>query len=486
MHKTFIALLASIVAVATFSNWQVQTTALTTPPNVVLIFMDDMGYGDLGCYGASNYQTPHIDQVAAEGMRFTNFLAAQPVCSASRAGLLTGCYPNRIGIYGALFPRVKMGINASETTMAELLKTKGYATAIFGKWHLGDHPSFLPLQHGFDEYVGLPYSNDMWPVVTHINSEEQKRRRAAFPFLPLIQGNDTLRSIQTLEDQAQLTGIYTQRAVDFIAKNKKKPFFLYVPHSMPHVPIAASAAFRGKSKQGLYGDVMQEIDWSVGEIMKALKKNGLDKNTLVIFTSDNGPWFNYGNHAGSAGGLREGKGSTYEGGNRVPCLVRWPGQIPAGTVCTQLASTIDLFPTIAQICQATLPTQKIDGVDITPILKGNLQASPRKYFYYYHRRNNLEAVRRDNWKLVLPHEGRSYEGQTPGRDGMGGLAPENHPYPLALFDLNRDPGERYDVQAIYPDIVAELQQVAETARQDLGDDITNRTGKNVRLAGILK
>lgn len=379
-----------------------------------------------------------------------------------------------------------MGINASETTMAELLKTKGYATGIFGKWHLGDHQSFLPLQHGFDEYVGLPYSSDMWPVLAGGTPEEKKKVEIAFPFLPLLQGNDTLREIKKLEDQAQLTGLYTQQAVAFIEKNKKKPFFLYLPHSMPHVPIAASAAFKGKTKHGLYGDVIEEIDWSVGQIMKTLKKNGLDKNTIVIFTSDNGPWFKYGNHAGSAGGLREGKGTTYEGGNRVPCLVRWPGQIPASTVCTQLASTIDFFPTIAQICKAQLPPHTLDGVDLGPILRGNLQASPRKYFYYYHRRNNLEAVRRDNWKLVLPHEGRTYEGQAPGSDGVAGKAPENRLYPLALFDLSRDPGERYDAQAFYPDIVAELQQIAETARQDLGDDITNRTGKNVRLAGVLK
>jgi arylsulfatase A-like enzyme len=486
MKKAFSILFVGAAAVAVLGGWLAQPAPLATPPNVVLIFMDDMGYGDLGCYGASDYQTPNIDRLAAEGMRFTNFLSAQPVCSASRAGLLTGCYPNRIGIYGALFPKAKMGIHANETTMAELLKTKGYATAIFGKWHLGDHQSFLPLQHGFDEYVGLPYSNDMWPVVTNTNSEEQKRRRAAFPMLPIISGNDTLRTVRDLEDQAQLTGLYTKNAVAFIEKNKKKPFFLYLPHSMPHVPIAASAAFRGKTKYGLYGDVIEELDWSVGEIMKTLKKNGLDKNTLVIFTSDNGPWFNYGNHAGSAGGLREGKGTTYEGGNRVPCLMRWAGQVPAGTICTQLASTIDLFPTIAQICQATLSAQKIDGVDISPILKGNIQANPRKYFYYYYRRNSLEAVRRDNWKLILPHEGRTYEGQTPGRDGTGGPAPENHPYPLALFDLSRDPGERYDVKGIYPAIVDELQKVAEEARQDLGDDLTNRTGKNVRTAGILK
>ncbi|MFN3381868.1 MAG: sulfatase-like hydrolase/transferase, partial [Runella zeae] len=255
------------------------------------------------------------------------------------------------------------------------------------------------------------------------------------------------------------------------------------PHSMPHVPIAASAKFKGKSQQGTYGDVLMEIDWSVGEIMKALKETGLDKNTIVIFTSDNGPWLNYGNHAGSSGGLREGKGNSFEGGQRVPCIVRWKGVTPEGVVCNKLASTIDLLPTIAHITDAKLPEKKIDGVNILSLLKGDLSATPRKYFYYYYRRNNLEAVRRDDWKLVLPHEGRTYEGQLPGNDGFPGKAPENHPFPLALYDLRRDPAERYDVKELYPEILAELQKVAEEAREDLGDDLTKRVGKNVRPSG---
>jgi len=489
MKKTILLFFAfsGILAITAFRFLNSEKKAKATQPNIVLIFMDDMGYGDLSCYGALQYRTPNLDKVAAEGIRFTNFLSAQAVCSASRAGLMTGCYPNRIGISGALFPNAKVGLNPDEMTIAELLKQKGYATGAFGKWHLGDHPDFLPTKQGFDEYVGIPYSNDMWPVNydgTPVTDKDY--RKAAFPTLTILEGNKKLREINTLDDQAQITGIYTERAISFIKKHKKEPFFVYLPHSMPHVPIAASAKFKGKSKQGMYGDVIMEIDWSVGEIMKALKENGLDDNTLVIFTSDNGPWLNFGNHAGSSGGLREGKGTSFEGGQRVPCLVRWKGVAPAGLVCNKLTSTIDLFPTIASICGAKLPDKKIDGVDILPLLKGDMEATPRKYFYYYYRKNHLEAVRRDDWKLVLPHEGRSYEGQAPGNDGFPGKATENTPFALGLYDLRRDPAERYDVKGTYPDILAELQKVAEEAREDLGDEITKRAGKNVRLSGMIK
>ncbi|MDI9877704.1 sulfatase [Flectobacillus sp. LFS242W] len=453
-------------------------------PNIVLIFMDDLGYGDIGANGATNYQTPNIDKMASEGIRFTNFLAAQAVCSASRAALLTGCYPNRIGFSGALAPTSTIGINANETTLAEVLKEKGYKTAIYGKWHLGHQKQFLPLQHGFDEYFGLPYSNDMWPVdYDGSPAPEGHFKKKAYPTLPLIQNNERIEDITTLEQQGMLTSRYTEKAVDFIKRNKNNPFFLYLPHSMPHVPINASPRFRGKSQQGLYGDVIMEIDWSIGEVLKALKANGLDQNTLVIVTSDNGPWLNYGNHAGSSGGYREGKGTSYEGGQRVPCVMRWKGTMPEGLVCNKLSSTIDLLPTIAKFCQAKLPSNKIDGLDISELLKGNLSAEPRKSFYYYYRKNSLEAVRKGNWKLVLAHNGRTYEGFQPGNDGYPGQVNENSPVPMALYDLRRDPGERYDVQKTYPKIVEELLQLAEEAREDLGDDITQKTGKNNREAG---
>lgn len=455
-------------------------------PNVVLIFMDDLGYGDLGSYGATQYQTPNLDKLANEGIRFTNFLAAQAVCSASRAALMTGCYPNRIGISGALMPTSTVGISEKETTLAEILKEKGYKTAIYGKWHLGHHKQFLPLQHGFDEYFGIPYSNDMWPVDYDGKPvAEGSYKQKAYPTLPLISNNDKVEEITTLDQQGMLTARYTEKAVGFIKRNKNNPFFLYLPHSMPHVPINASPKFKGKSQQGLYGDVIMEIDWSVGEIMKTLKDNGLDKNTLVIFTSDNGPWLNYGNHAGSSGGLREGKGTSYEGGHRVPCIMRWKDSMPEGLVCNKLSSTIDILPTIANICQTKLPDNKIDGLDISALMKGEVSAEPRKVFYYYYRKNSLEAVRKGNWKLVFEHPGRTYEGFQPGNDGFPGQVNENVNTPYALYDLRRDPSERYDVQKTYPKIVEELQKLANEAREDLGDDITKTTGKNNRQEGSL-
>lgn len=456
-------------------------------PNLVIIFMDDLGYGDLSCYGALDYKTPQLDQLAAEGIRFTNFLCAQPVCTASRVGLLTGCYPNRLSMRGALSPNSKVGIHPDETTLAELLKQKNYTTGIFGKWHLGDHQQFLPLQHGFDEYFGIPFSNDMWPVwYDGKPATPEQKVKAQYPTLGLWEGNQKIEELTTLEDQSLLTKRLTERAVAFIQKNKKRPFFLYLPHSMPHVPLGASSAFKGKSKQGLYGDVMLEMDWSVGQIMQTLKTNGLDKNTLVIFTSDNGPWYNYGNHAGSNAGLREGKGTPFEGGLRVPCIMRWPGQVPAGVICNQLSSTLDILPTIADLCKIPLPTKKIDGQSMLPVLKGNTEYEVRKTFYYYYNRNDLQAVRSGHWKLILPYKGRSYLHQLPGEDGFPGVAPEDVSFPMGLYDLRRDPGEAYDVQKKYPEIVKELLEIAEQARADLGDDLTQRPRTNVRPSGTVE
>ncbi|GEO04754.1 arylsulfatase [Adhaeribacter aerolatus] len=450
--------------------------AAPQPPNVILFFLDDMGYGDLSVTGALGYETPHIDRMAAEGTRFTNFLAAQAVCSASRAALLTGCYPNRIGLSGALGPNSQIGLNPSEETLADLLKGKGYATGIFGKWHLGDHPTFLPLQQGFDEYFGVPYSHDMWPL--HPNQANAK-----YPSLKLIEGNQPTKPVNTLADAGGLTSAITEHAVNFIRKNKKKPFFMYVPHPLPHVPLAVSARFKGKSKRGLYGDVMMELDWSVGEILTELKKQGLDKNTLVLFTSDNGPWLNYGEHAGSSGGFREGKGTSFEGGQRVPLIVRWPGVVPAGRVSNKLLSTLDILPTVAKLCGARQPRRKTDGLEFTGLLKGDDSQNPRQQFLYYYRKNSLEAVRQGNWKLVFAHPSRSYEGFLPGQNGQPGETTEKREMPAALYNLERDPGERYDVRGQFPEIVADLEKLAEAARTDLGDDLQNRTGANVRPVG---
>ena len=475
----------SLLMSGTYAYSQANSKSKIIKPNIVLIFMDDMGYGDLSCSGATQYKTPNLDRMAAQGIRFTNFVSAQAVCSASRAGILTGCYPNRVGISGALMPNSQIGLSPSEVIIPEILKTKGYKSAAIGKWHLGDNRQFLPLQQGFDEFLGLPYSNDMWPVFFDgsRNISKEYARKLAYPELPLIKNNDKIRELKTLDDQAELTTLYTETAIDFIQRNKNNPFFLYLAHSMPHVPLAVSNKFKGKSKQGLYGDVMMEIDWSVGEILKSLDQNGLDKNTLVIFTSDNGPWINFGNHAGSTGGLREGKGNSFEGGQRVPCLMKWPGHIQEGTVCNKLASTIDILPTLASITNSPLPEKKIDGVNILSLLLGDENANPRESFLYYYRKNSLEAVRKGNWKLVFAHPGRTYIGFKPGVDGFPGAVNENFQFEEGLYDLRRDPGERYDVKEYYPDVVAELKKLADEARIDLGDDIQQVKGLNVREAG---
>jgi arylsulfatase A len=442
------------------------------PPNIVVIFADDLGYGDVGCFGAQGYTTPNINRLAAEGARFTDFYVAQAVCSASRTALLTGCYPNRLGILGALGPSSKIGIDAGETTIAEVLKARGYATAIFGKWHLGHHPKFLPTRHGFDEYFGLPYSNDMWP-----NHPTDR----SFPDLPLIDGEAT---VERNPDQTRLTIRYTEHALKFIEENKDRPFFLYVPHSMPHVPLHVSSHYAGRTFRGLFGDVIAEIDGSVGRILAALNEHGIDDRTLVIFTSDNGPWLSYGDHAGSAGGLREGKGTTFEGGVRVPFVARWPGHIPAGTVCREPAMTIDLLPTFARLAGAELPAGRpVDGRDIGPLLTARPGArSPHEALYFYWGRD-LQAVRSGRWKMHLPHKYRSLEGK-PGSGGMPGPYVDREIGP-ALFDLEADRGETTDVSAKHPDVVLKLSRLVEQARDDLGDAATGRTGKNVRPPGKL-
>lgn len=460
-----------------------QVNKIENQPNIVLIFMDDMGYGDITAYGGTGYSTPNIDKLAAQGMRFTNFYAAQPICSASRAGILTGCYPNRIGMPGAIFPGSNVGLNSLEETIPELLKRKGYVTSMVGKWHLGDAKEFLPLQHGFDEYFGLPYSNDMWPIgygngpITKNTSWKLK-----MPPLPLIEGNKTIEHIESMSQMDQLTTRYTKKAVSFIEQHKEEPFFLYFAHSMPHVPLAVSDKFKGKSEQGLYGDVMMEVDWSVGQVMKVLKENGLSDNTLVIFTSDNGPWLNFGNHAGSSGGLREGKQTTFEGGQREPCIMHWPAVIKGGTVNNKLASTLDLLPTFITITRAPEPKKRIDGVNIIALLKGKKEANPRNSFYYYYNKNSLEGVREGYWKLILPHKYRTYDGELAGNDGFMGKKHEDS-IGLALYNLRRDPGERYDVKEQYPEVVERLQRLVEKARKDLGDDLVGRIGNNRREPG---
>jgi arylsulfatase A-like enzyme len=445
------------------------------PVNFVVVYLDDMGYGDLTLTGASGYQTPNLDQMARKGIFFSHYYSPQAVCSASRAGILTGCYPNRIGLSGAIDHKSKIGISSQEETIAQVLKKKGYATAAFGKWHLGWQKEFLPTHHGFDEFFGIPYSHDMWPG--HPTAKNY------YPPLPLIKGDST---IATNPDFRQFTTEFTGKTIDFIKRHRSNPFFVYLAHPLPHVPLAVSDKFKGKSEQGMYGDVMMEIDWSIGQIMQTLSKLKLEKNTLVIFTSDNGPWLSYGNHSGSAGGLREGKGTSFEGGQRVPCLMYWKGTIPEGIICNKLVSGIDILPTLAAIAGAPLPDKKIDGVNILPLMLGDFTANPRKNFYYYYRRNNLEAVSNGKWKLVFPHPGRTYLGYKPGKDGMPGPGNENFKFEGGLYDLRLDPGEQYNVRDQNPEIVAELERIAREAREDLGDDLTGAPGKNRRAPGKIE
>jgi arylsulfatase A len=447
-------------------------SAADRPPNFVLIYCDDLGYADIGPFGAKGYATPNLDRIAAEGMKLTDFHTVAAVCSASRAALMSGCYPQRVSILGALGPGAKVGIHDEEVLLPEVLKSRGYATAIFGKWHLGDNKRFLPTRHGFDCYFGLPYSNDMWPL--HPTNK-------SFPPLPLIDGE---RIIEHNPDQSQLTTWYTQRAVQFIADNKNRPFFLYLPHSMPHVPLFVSDRFKGKTERGLFGDVIAEIDWSVGQILSALKEHDVDDSTLVFFTSDNGPWLSYGDHAGSAGQLREGKGTVWEGGHRVPCLARWPGKIPARTTCTKLATTLDVLPTFARLAGGQPPQDRIiDGRDIWPLLSGQPQVeSPHEAVYYYWNLG-LEAVRSGPWKLHLPHEYRTLDG-APGKDGQPGPYKQARTE-LALFNLDDDIGESRNVAADQTAVVERLLALAERARADLGDSLTSRKGANRRPAGQL-
>lgn len=478
---------AMLVLLVVFSSPRVsaQQDDLAPPPNLVVIFTDDQGYADVGTFGAEqDFETPNLDRMAAQGVRFTNWYVSQAVCSASRASLLTGCYNVRIGILGALAPSARHGLHENEATLAELCKQKNYATAVFGKWHLGHHRKFLPLQHGFDEYFGLPYSNDMWPYhpgVMHLSEAKRKKR---WPDLPLIKNNEIIDAEVTPDDQAMLTTWYTEHAVDFINRHRDEPFFLYVAHSMPHVPLYVSDKFKGKSKQGLYGDVIMEIDWSVGEIFSALKNNGLDDRTLVIFTSDNGPWLNYGDHAGSARPLREGKGTMFDGGCRTPCIMRWPGKIPAGSTCDQLAATIDVLPTAARLIGVDLPEHKIDGKDIWPLMSGQPGAqSPHEVYYMYYG-GELQAVRSGRWKLHFPHQYRTLAGKPGGSGGKPANYSQAH-VGLELFDLDNDIGETTNVAHQHPDIVKRLQQYADEARRELGDSAVKQKGVGVRPAGQL-
>jgi arylsulfatase A-like enzyme len=414
-------------------------------PNVVIIFADDLGYGDLGCYGHPTIQTPHLDRMARAGTRFTSFYVAAPVCTPSRAALLTGRYALRSGMCHdtrrVLFPDSSGGLPASEITLATILKGLGYATACIGKWHLGHLPEFLPSKHGFDSYYGIPYSNDMDRVA------DPKLKKEIFTDPAIKWWNVPLmrdgKIIERPADQHTLTKRYTEQALKFIEAHKERPFFLYLAHTMPHVPLFASPAFAGRSKRGLYGDVVEELDWSVGQVLELLRNEGIAENTIVIFTSDNGPWLIFGLQGGSAGLLRDGKGSTWEGGVRVPCLMTWPGQIPPASTHSDIASTLDLLPTLTKLAGGKLPADRIlDGHDIAPVLFGKGQ-SPRNTMFFY-RDTSLFALRKGPYKAHFVTQ-----------DAYGGGKPVKHDPPL-LFHLERDPSEKHDIARDHPQIVSEL------------------------------
>lgn len=433
------------------------------PPNFVLIFCDDLGYGDLGCYGSTKNRTPHIDRLASGGMRFTDFYSSSPVCTPSRASLMTGCYPRRVGLHEdatghwVLIPRSRRGLHPNEITIAEILKRAGYATACIGKWHLGDQPEHLPTRHGFDHYFGLPYSNDM-----------QDRRRGDPP-LPLVRQEEV---VEAPADQATLTMRYTEEAVAFIERHRGHPFFLYLPHTFPHLPLHASEPFLDKSANGRYGDAVEEIDASTGAILECLERLGLAKDTLVIFTSDNG---SNGRNGGSNAPLAGSKGSTMEGGMRVPMIARWPGHVPANSVCRELSTTMDVLPTFAALARGEPGEALRDGYDIRSLLFDEPDARTPYEALFYYRRRQLQAVRMGEWKYHLPLDAihPNWTSPEPTREGRKGK----------LVNLSEDLQERVDRSEEHPEIVRRMEALARSAVARLGTD--DRQGKEQRPASTL-
>lgn len=454
----------AVIGILTGLLGRLEAAEAKRPPNFVVVFCDNLGYGDIGCFGSELHRTPNLDRMADEGLRLTSFYVASGVCTPSRASLMTGCYPRRVNMHEdengrvVLFPAARKGLNPNEMTIAEVLKRRGYATACIGKWHLGDQPRFLPTRQGFDQYFGIPYSDDM-----------TADRRPGWPPLPLMRGE---RVVEAPAERNMLTRRYTEEAIRFISERRDTPFFVYLPHAMPGSTQGGFAGerFRGRSANGIYGDMIEELDWSQGELLAALKRLGLDENTLVIWTSDNG---SYNRRMGSNRPLAGWLGSTMEGAMRVPCIVRWPGRVPAGAVSDEICTTMDLLPTIAALAEAESPRDRaIDGHDIRPILFGRDGAnSPYEAFYYY-MMPQLQAVRAGRWKLHLPLDEKwvNFSGKTQSS-------------PAKLYDLDTDIGETTNVADNHPEVVARLRQLAEKARRDLGD--WKREGANQRPAAYV-
>ena len=446
-----------------------ETSASERSPNVIIIFTDDLGYTDLSSYGQKQWQTPALDRLGAEGVRFTDFYVPTPACSPSRAALLTGRYPLKAGVREVISPRTLRGLPEVERTAAEIFRDAGYRTGMVGKWHLGAHPDFLPTNNGFETWFGLPYSNDYSP--RSINNP----RSYAVQWMELPLFRDTT-IVEREPDQRYLTERYTVEAIDFIRVNRDEPFFLYLAHSMPHVPLWVSDPFLGVSDGGLYGDVIEEVDASTGRILNELESLGLDEHTIVVFTSDNGPWLLMGDHGGTRGELREGKATTFEGGVRMPAVMRAPGRIPGGQVVTEPVISMDVLPTVLNYAGIGLP-DNLDGVPLDGALSGNQAFDPERPLFFY-RSGQLRSMRKGKWKLHVPHAYTSIHEEWGGRPGSGG-----HPgaygratIDVALYDLENDPGELMDLAAEHPEIVEELLVHIEDARSRIGDELTDRVG----------
>jgi len=425
-------------------------------PNIVIIFLDDSGWADFTPFGEPLYSTPHVEQLAAEGCRFNNFYVPQAVCSASRSALMTGCCPGRTKVFGAHGPKAK-GLDPKFATLGEVLQRAGYATAVFGKWHLGDQPETRPQARGFDESCGLMYSNDMWEF-----HPENPEYWGQWPLWFWENDSVTIERV-TAKEQAMLTTWYTEHAVDFIERHKSESFFLYVPHSMPHVPLFVSEKFKDKSGVGLYGDVMMEIDWSVGQIMNALEENGIEENTMVIFSSDNGPWISYGNHAGVTP-FREAKGTSFDGGTRSACIIKYPGKIKASSTSITAFCSIDIVPTICAVTGAELPKNEIDGTNVWGLITGKEGAENPQAYYPFSTGGRFEGIISGDgrWKLHLPHPYRTLV-----RAGMDGEAGdyEQKQIDLSLFDMVNDPYETTNVIVKYPEVAEKLTALAEAHKQ---------------------
>lgn len=427
------------------------------PPNFVIIFLDDSGYSDFRPFGAPGYPTPNVERLAAQGCRFNNFYVPQAVCSASRSALLSGCYPGRTKVFGAHGPRAR-GLDPTFATMGEVLKPAGYRTAVFGKWHIGDQPDTRPPARGFDESCGLMYSNDMWEF-----HPQNPQAYTKYPLQFWENGRIKIERV-TKEHQPMLTTWYTEHAADFVRRNRSNPFLLYVPHSMPHVPLFCSDKFKGKSGAGLHGDVMMEIDWSVGEIMKSLKSAGIEDNTLVIMTSDNGPWTSYGNHAGETP-YREAKGTAFDGGTRSACIMRYPSEIKAGAVSKRTFCSIDLLPTVAQLAGAAPPKNPVDGKNVWDFIKGKPDAANPHEYYAFSTGRVFEGVFSGDgrWKLHLPHGYRTLV--EAGKDGMAGKYRQAS-IELSLFDMEADPFETTNVIDRFTEVAARMKGYAERHKQE--------------------